>query len=88
MQLCFVADDAEVRLLSAGSPDNRPPELLAQPNFARLVDSARKEFDFVLIDTSAVMATADALTAGSVADAAVLVVLAGHAEIPRTAANG
>ena len=77
MQSCFVADGADVRLLSAGSPDKRPPELLAQPNFARVVDLARKEFEFVLIDTSAVMATADALTAGSIANAALLVIQPG-----------
>jgi polysaccharide biosynthesis transport protein len=77
MRSCFVVDDAEVRLLSAGSPDSRPTELLAQPNFARLVDNVRKQFDFVLIDTSAVAAAADAFMAGSVADAAVLVVQPG-----------
>lgn len=77
MQRIAVAPDAEIHLLSAGSPAKRPNELLARPGFLRVVERARAAFDFVLVDTSAVTASADAPTVGSIADGALLVVRPG-----------
>lgn len=60
-------------VLPAGAVPPNPQELLARPQFARLVEQVSKSFDIVIIDTPSASTAADAAIAASRAQAALVV---------------
>jgi receptor protein-tyrosine kinase len=71
-------------LLPAGRPDPDPVSGLTSPRMLRLLQDAAEQFDWVLIDTAPLGATADAGLLAPLVDAAILVIRAGvtaHAAI-------
>lgn len=65
-------------LLPAGRPDSDPLGALTSDTMRRLVQEARDQFDWVLIDTPPIGLLPDAGLLGSMVDGALLVVRAGH----------
>jgi capsular exopolysaccharide synthesis family protein len=67
---------AEGLSLLATSPDAEVGDLLAR-GFERLVDDARRAYDFVIVDTPPLLATDEARTVAAAVDAVLLVVRVG-----------
>ncbi|MEM7482261.1 MAG: polysaccharide biosynthesis tyrosine autokinase [Acidobacteriota bacterium] len=65
----------------AGPTPPNPSELLASDRMRTLIQQAREQFDFILIDTPPALAVTDATVAASLADGAVLCFRAG--KVPR-----
>ncbi|MGH7202617.1 MAG: CpsD/CapB family tyrosine-protein kinase, partial [Planctomycetaceae bacterium] len=65
---------AGLSLLSAGAPPEDPAELLTSPRLGELLERARQEFDFVLIDTPPLLAVSDPCTIAPQVDGLLLVV--------------
>jgi capsular exopolysaccharide synthesis family protein len=61
-------------LLTAGESPVNPAELLSSARFAEMVEQARQEFDFVLIDTPPLLAVSDPCIVSPQCDALLLVV--------------
>jgi capsular exopolysaccharide synthesis family protein len=76
-------------LLPAGAPDPDPMAGLTSARMRQLIDEARSNFDWVVIDTPPVTFMPDANLLAAAADAVVLVVAAAHApfELVRQAAK-
>lgn len=64
---------ANLKILPAGKVPPNPGELLAGARLQQAIDILRKEFDYVLIDTSPVSVISDTLIAGRIADLTVYV---------------
>ncbi|RJG01293.1 polysaccharide biosynthesis tyrosine autokinase [Noviherbaspirillum sedimenti] len=60
--------------ISTGSFPDKPAELLAHPNFGKLLRTLSASYDCILIDTAPVLAFSDALIVGLHADAIINVV--------------
>lgn len=58
--------------LAAGQPDNEARRSLDRPAFSRLLDKARAEFDYIVIDSCSLSEAADPLCLAQRVDAAVL----------------
>lgn len=72
---CVVASGAEnLWLLPCGPRPANPSELLGTQLFRELVDSMRKEFDYVLIDTPPVLAVTDPCVVAPRVDGVVLLI--------------
>ena len=65
-------------LLPAGRPDPDPLSGLTSPRMQRLLQEASEQFDWVILDTPPLGATADAGLLCPLVDAAILVVRAGR----------
>jgi protein-tyrosine kinase len=63
----------KLTVLTAGPTPPNPQELLSRPNFARLIDAGRQNFDVVLIDTPPWDFGADAQIVAARAGASVLI---------------
>lgn len=71
----IVSDEATgLSVLPLSHRDLRPRDIFGSDAMARLIDEARQQFDFVLIDTPPLLAVADARTIAMRADAAILLV--------------
>ena len=69
-------DAFNLSILPAGSAPTRPYELLASPRLERMVDEARRHFDYVLVDTPPIAPLADCRLLGRCVDGFILVVAA------------
>jgi succinoglycan biosynthesis transport protein ExoP len=65
-------------LMTAGTPPPNPIALLDSHSMEELIDKARNSYDFVIIDTSPLMAVADPLVICKLMDGILLVVRLGH----------
>jgi capsular exopolysaccharide synthesis family protein len=63
-----------VEILPSGPLSAHPAELLASYRLKPLLTSVREQYDFVLVDTPALLAVTDASTVGDCVDAVVLVI--------------
>jgi capsular exopolysaccharide synthesis family protein len=67
-------------LLSAGlMTEPRPPELLGSDRMARLLESARRSFDFIVVDCPPLLSVADAVVLQDLLDGFLMVVRARYA---------
>jgi capsular exopolysaccharide synthesis family protein len=69
-------------LLPAGQWDREVVQALAQNGTAQLFAELRKEFDFIVVDSSPVLAAADSLVVGQHADAVILSLLRDVSQVP------
>ena len=67
--------------LARGKAPPNPAELLSGARFAKLVESWRESYDYIIIDTPPILAVTDASYAGAVADAVFLVGRAGKTQM-------
>ena len=65
-------------ILQAGRPTSDPIAALTSERMARLINEARKTFDWIILDTPPVALLTDANLVASMVDGAVIVVKAGH----------
>lgn len=63
-------------VLPAGQPPTAPYEVCKSPRFGELLEQARREYDYVILDTSPVVAVPDCRVIGKWADGFLLVVAA------------
>lgn len=68
----------DVKLLASGLPSSNPPKLLGSRQMVDLLDELKREFDYVLLDTSALLATSDITAIVPNVDSVLLVVRRGH----------
>ena len=61
-------------LIAAGPEVSNPAELLASPRFATFLAEVRQSHDTIIIDSSPLLAVADPLIVGSMADGVILIV--------------
>jgi capsular exopolysaccharide synthesis family protein len=71
-------DPIEISLLPAGRPGNHPTELLQSDALADLMRTARKQFDWIIVDSPPVQPLSDALLLRQRTDATLLVIRSGH----------
>ncbi|MGH7221782.1 MAG: CpsD/CapB family tyrosine-protein kinase, partial [Gemmataceae bacterium] len=69
-------------LLPAGIWDSQVSQVLAQSHARTLFDQLRKNYDFILVDSSPVLPVADALMIGQVVDAVIFSVLCEVSRLP------
>jgi Mrp family chromosome partitioning ATPase len=69
-------------LLPAGQWDREVLKALAQDGFKRTFDELRREFDFIVVDSSPVLAATDSLLVGQHVDAVILSLLREVSQIP------
>ena len=65
-------------VIPSGKPANNCGELLLSKTFARLLEVARREFDYVIFDTIPVFASDDATTLAPKVDGVLLVIRSGY----------
>ncbi|PWT82914.1 MAG: hypothetical protein C5B57_07900 [Blastocatellia bacterium] len=65
-------------LLPAGTASRHPADLLGSERFSRLIDYLQKQFDWIVIDSSPVLAVTDPCVIARVASGALLVVRSGR----------
>lgn len=70
-------------ILPAGPPPANFRDLLASPRFKELVDQLKEVYDFVMVDSPALLATADARVVASYADGVLLTIRMGKSDLPR-----
>lgn len=73
-------DLPHIHLLPSGPVPPLPSELLTSKQMEDLIAEARREYDFVIIDTPPVMAVTDASVLGQWVDAAILIIRYGAAQ--------
>jgi len=71
-------DGRDMDILATGTIPPNPSELLMQERFQELLAEAEQRYDVVLIDTSPVLAVADAAIIGTSAGATMLIARAGY----------
>jgi capsular exopolysaccharide synthesis family protein len=71
-----IAEGLDFEILAAGRSPRNPSELLSSPHFERLLRNVRENFDWVVIDSPPLMATADATIIAPLVDGIILVVRA------------
>jgi len=71
-------DSQHFDLLMAGPVPDNPAEILMSPTVAAIVERLIERYDFVICDTSPILAVADALPLVGVTDGVILVARAGH----------
>lgn len=69
-------------VLPAGALPPNPQELLARPQFARLIEQTSKSFDVIIVDTPAATTGADAQVAAARTGASLLVARRDHTPAP------
>ncbi len=67
----------KLKIIPRGMISEQPAELLASNRLSRLLQEARKKYDFVILDTPPVIPVADATIVGAQVDATFMVVKAG-----------
>lgn len=78
---CQRTKQAGLSLLPTGA--TALPDLLSSERFPEILEGLKKEYDYILLDAPAVLASADALAASACADGVVLVIESGKEE-PKT----
>lgn len=73
--------DTEVQVLAAGKVPPNPSELLDSPAFERLLKFARKNFDYVIIDSPPALPVSDAMIISTNTDGTIIVIHAGKTRI-------
>jgi polysaccharide biosynthesis transport protein len=68
-----------VTVLSSGSLLAHPSQLLGSPQMAKLIESLRQQFDYILLDSPALLAVADVSALTPNADGLIFVVRRAHA---------
>lgn len=63
-----------LKLITAGPPPLNPAELLSSQRFAKFLEHARQQFDYVLVDTPPMRVVADSAIVGALGDGVLLVV--------------
>jgi capsular exopolysaccharide synthesis family protein len=61
-------------VIASGHLPPNPPELFGKSSFRQLLDDARREYDWVLIDTPPVVSVTDAVVCSNLVDMVLLVV--------------
>jgi capsular exopolysaccharide synthesis family protein len=74
--------DCHLTVIPAGSPMDRPTEMLGSAEMRRLVDTLRTHFDRLIFDTPPASPLADVGVLAPLADGVILVVRAGHTARP------
>lgn len=64
----------KLKLITAGPPPLNPAELLSSQRFAEFLKQARRQFDYVLVDTPPVTVVTDSAIVGALGDGVLLVV--------------
>lgn len=64
----------KLKLITAGPPPLNPAELLGSQRFASFLKQARKEFDYVLVDTPPVTVVTDSAIVGALGDGVLLII--------------
>ncbi|WKY46947.1 CpsD/CapB family tyrosine-protein kinase [Eubacteriaceae bacterium ES3] len=67
-----------LHVMTAGSKQVSPTELLNSQDFEELIEACRAEYDLILIDTPPILSFADALIISRVVDGVLLVIAAGE----------
>ena len=70
--------DSNLRFITAGKAQMNPTELIGSDQFQQLVLEWKSRFRYVIFDSPAVLAHADALSLAAIVDGVVLIVRAGH----------
>ncbi len=78
---CQPTEQAGLSLLTVG--EAALPDLLSSERFSEILAELKKEYDYILLDAPAVLASADALAAAACADGVILVIESGKEE-PKT----
>lgn len=63
-----------VQIITSGPLPPNPTELLGSPQMAELIEQLKEQFDFVILDTPALLSVADAAVLAPTADQVILVV--------------
>ncbi len=61
-------------VLTAGSGEDEPTEILSSPQMEQIIEAAQREFDFIIIDTAPAGVVADAAIIANYTDATVFVI--------------
>ncbi len=61
-------------VLSSGPPSSHPGDLLTAPRFKEMLDQLREEYDFILVDSPALLSVTDAAAVAARVDGVLLVV--------------
>lgn len=78
--LVFPVEEYNIQVVPSGKIDHEPFEVLASPKIAEIFDQAKKLYDFVIIDCTAVNFYADPLLLCPSVDRVIFVVLADKTE--------
>ena len=70
-------------ILSSIEPNSEPTEILSSQQMNKIVKAARKEFDFVIIDTAPAAVVTDATILSNFADACIMVVRENFSDVAR-----
>ncbi|NDV89948.1 polysaccharide biosynthesis tyrosine autokinase [Alteromonas sp. 345S023] len=74
---CVVTDEESgIDVITAGTVPSNPQELLADTEFATLIEKLKKTYDFVVLDTAPTQAVSDSMIVAECADSIVYVVRA------------
>ena len=73
--ICSTQEEG-LHIIFAGIVPPNPSELLSQEKFARLIENAKKEYDYIIIDAPPLGSVIDAAVIAKVCDASVLVIAA------------
>ncbi|WP_240689200.1 CpsD/CapB family tyrosine-protein kinase [Ammoniphilus sp. YIM 78166] len=76
-------DIDQLKVLTSGPYQPNPTELLGSNEMKRWMNSARKQFDRILFDTSSVLDVTDARVVANQSDGAILVIRSGKTDIFR-----
>lgn len=74
----LVTDGSIPHVLAAGAPPPDPSELLASPRFADVLQTVRRTYDYIFIDTPPVIPVTDALVVAPYTDGMILVARIGY----------
>jgi len=72
-------------VVCAGPVPSNPSELLESEAMTALLESAKRDFDIVILDTAAMRSTSDALIVADKCDGAVLVIRRGKTKLEAAA---
>ena len=76
-----VTEIANLEALTSGVIPPNPSELLGSERMQQILERAREEYDYVLIDTPPVLPVTDALVLSSIVDGVVLVIDSGEVKV-------
>lgn len=69
-------------VLTSGTIPPNPSEMLSSKKMELFLAEAKKNFDFIILDTPPVVSVTDAQALSTIVDGVLLVVASGHAQIP------
>ena len=76
-EICYETDVENLSIILAGPYSPNPSELLEDPLFKELLDTARSKYDYIIIDTPPMAKLIDGAIVGSLCDGAVIVIESG-----------